>query len=55
VKVHRFAALSTVTLIHNLLPGFVDKSNERTRGAAPPQAGFGHVTIRAHIQAVTGD
>ena len=34
-------------------PFFLASHHERTRGISIPHAGFGHVTVRAQIQAMT--
>ncbi|PDW04124.1 hypothetical protein CJ255_05380 [Candidatus Viridilinea mediisalina] len=38
---------------HASLPFFFDKANERTSGIWAPQAGLGHVTVRAQSHAIT--
>ena len=34
-------------------PFLVDRAKERTSGIGPPHAGFGDLTVRAQIQAIT--
>ncbi len=38
---------------HASLPFFLPSHHERTSGISIPHAGFGHVTVRAQIQAMT--
>ncbi|HEX32394.1 MAG TPA: hypothetical protein ENF88_01730 [Candidatus Acetothermia bacterium] len=38
---------------HAFFPFFLDSQNERTSGICAPHAGLGHLTVRAHSQAIT--
>ena len=44
---------STCGFTHASLPFFFESQNELTKGICAPQAGLGHVTVRAQSQAIT--
>jgi len=46
-------ALSTEGSTHASFPFFVDSTNLLVSGIIAPQAGLGHLTVRAHIHAMT--
>ena len=58
LELHPLAAwvLGSATMIgrtHASLPFFLPSHHERTSGISIPHAGFGQVTVRAQIQAMT--
>ena len=52
-KLYELCWISIVGFIHAGLPFFFESQNELTNGIFAPQAGLGHVTVRAHSQAIT--
>src|SRR6266566_5755204 len=48
-----FTVRSTTGSTHASLPFLVESQKERTIGSCAPHAGLGHLTVRAHSQAMT--